>query len=374
MRKISDITKKIVAPYQNYLKHQLGSRDIMGLRFTVTWCCNSRCTTCAIWKQNPAPNELTLDEIDQFSRSKHFRHTEYITLSGGEPTMRGDLPEIVSILHRNIPSASFGITINGLRPSYTEGIFRKILHDNPNIRFDLVGISLNGPPKIHDYTRGILSSFNSAVETYDRLSPLVHCEFSFTFCDVNRNCFRWVQEFARNKGTRAYICWTVANERFRTQDKDLNFWRLGIERELENFLVCDFGLPKTFFSKLWRLIHPNNGILLAYLYDHALHKQLMPCYAGSQIVHIDPYGNIYPCNFKLTPDRLLGSLREKSFDEIWDSVTPDILQEIWCGKCQYPQGLCGDSDIAPSIKNNPPALFGWQVKKLLLRKPWIGCM
>lgn len=362
--------------YLNWLKHKLHLRnDIFGLRFTVTWKCNSRCITCAIWKDKTGGrNDLSVEEINRFSKSRHFKKVEYITISGGEPTLRDDLPSIISVLHRNIPTAKFGITTHGMNSQLEEKIFKKILKDNPDIVFGLVGLSLNGPQKIHDITRGIKGSWEKTVETYERLKNIVHCEFSFTFCKENVDSFEWVQDFARKKGTRAYICWTVMNERFNITDEDLVFWKPGMEKILEKYVDTLGPFPKTIFGKIRNMLYLPSNITFAYLYDNVVNRRIMPCFAGSQIVHIGPEGNVYPCNFKLTEDRILGNLREKSFDEIWEAISPKILKEIAKGQCMYPNGLCGDSDIYPSIYNSPPAVLRWYLRKLVSGKPMIKAL
>jgi len=349
------------------MKYKMNDRrNIIGLRFTTTWKCDSKCITCSIWKiKGAGENDLSIDEIDKFSRSKYFRKVEYITLSGGEPTSRSDLPEVISTLHKNIPTATFGITTHGMNPDLEEGIFKKILKDNPNIRFHLVGLSLNGPPEIHDMTRGIKGSWGKTVETYKRLKDLVHCEFSFTFCKDNINYFDWIQDFAIKKGTRAYICWTVMNERFNVTNKDLVFWKPGMGKEIEKYAERRHPFPKNRIGRIKNVILPPMYINECYLYDNVINWRKMPCYAGRHIVHVDPEGNIYPCNFKLSEDRIMGNLRHSSFDKIWESMSKKILDEIANGECIYPNGLCGDSDIMPSIVNNPPAVLKWYIAKLL---------
>ena len=359
--------------YLRWLRYKAHNRKaIMGLRYTTTWKCDSKCVTCAIWQDpNAGRNDLSLGEIDCFSKSRYFRKLEYITLSGGEPTTREDLSEVISILHKNIPTAVFAITTHGMHPDLEENLFRKVLKENSDISFRLVGLSLNGPPEIHDATRGIKGSWNKTIETYNRLKDLVHCEFSFTFCRLNAEYFEWVQNFAKENGTNVYICWTVMNERFNVANRDLIFWEPGMEKVLLKYLESAYCLPKTNRERIKAFFKPSRCIAFAALYDSIIHKKIMPCYAGSQIVHIDPQGYVYPCNFKLTEDRRLGNLREKGFDQIWENVPKSILKEISQGECMYPNGLCGDSDIFPSLCNCPPYLIKWYLKKLLAVKPLI---
>ena len=359
--------------YRNWFRQTCHNRNhIFGLRLTTTWRCDSKCITCSIWKLPPDKRkEMSVEEIDAFTRSKHFRQTEYITLSGGEPTRREDLPDIFRVLHKNIPTARFGITMHGMQPDRCERMFRQIMKENPDLRWGSVGLSINGPAEIHDKTRGIPGAFDKTMETYERLKNVVPCALSFTFCKDNVEYFDWVRNFAKEKGTWAYICWTVMNERFRVSEKDLVFWQPGLDRVLANYAEGRGVYPKTIKGILRNLLNPPTGIFYSYLYDHVVNKQDMPCYAGSQIVHVDPFGDVYPCNFKLSKDRIIGNLREKSFDEIWASMPKSILREIKRCDCMYPNGLCGDSDIYPSVCNCPPAVIGWYLKKLFTGRPLV---
>ena len=367
--------KTLVKRYTRWINYKLNRRaDIMGLRLTATWKCNSRCLTCSIWKyQEDGKNDLSVEEIDKFSKSKYFQNTEYITISGGEPTLRPDLPEVISVLHKNIPKARFGITTHGMNPQVEEDIFRKIMKNNPKINFSLVGISLNGPPDIHDFTRGIKGSWGKAIETYDRIKNIVHCEFSFTFCKHNVDYFEWVCDFAQKKGTRAYICWTVMNSRFNIQNEDLIFWKPGMSEILRKYTERMCGCSgKKMSDKVKKAFSLNSEVTFSYLYDNIINRRIMPCFAGSQIVHIAPNGDVYPCNFKLTEDRIMGNLRRNSFDQIWESVSAKILKEIAAGECMYPNGLCGDSEIYPSVCNNPPAVLAWYLRKIFRNKALIS--
>lgn len=359
--------------YRKWLRYKLDDRSrIMGLRFTTTWKCNSRCTTCAIWKmEDRGEADLSIEEIDAFSRSRYLREAGYITFSGGEPTLRKDLPEVFTVLHRNMPRAQFNMTTHGMDPEGTEEMFRRTLKANPDIRIGRVGLSLNGPREVHDASRGIPGAFDRVVETYQRLRNLVPCAFSFTFFRDNVDHFGWVQDFAREKGTFCYICWTVMNERFNVEDRDLVFWREGMDKTLDRFVRGLRHFPPTWTGALRNAIYLPEGISKGYLYDSIVNRRIMPCYAGRQIVHVLPNGDVYPCNFKMSEDRLLGNLRRQGFDPIWEGLPRRILREIDRGECMYPNGLCGDSDISPSVTNHPFVLLRWYLKKLLTGEDFV---
>jgi MoaA/NifB/PqqE/SkfB family radical SAM enzyme len=59
--------------------------------------CNSRCKTCNVWL---LPNDdLTLEEWDRVFESLG-RAPYWFTFSGGEPTLRKDLPDMVASAYR----------------------------------------------------------------------------------------------------------------------------------------------------------------------------------------------------------------------------------------------------------------------------------
>lgn len=57
--------------------------------------CNSRCITCTYW-EHKYENELTLDEVKGVLNDLRAAGVEELTFSGGEPSLRRDLPEMVA--------------------------------------------------------------------------------------------------------------------------------------------------------------------------------------------------------------------------------------------------------------------------------------
>ncbi len=65
----------------------------VNITVSVSYRCNSRCKTCNVWL---LPNDdLTVPEWDQTFASMG-RAPYWFTFSGGEPTLRKDMPEMVA--------------------------------------------------------------------------------------------------------------------------------------------------------------------------------------------------------------------------------------------------------------------------------------
>jgi cyclic pyranopterin phosphate synthase len=90
-------------------------RHISDLRISVTDRCNFRCVYCMPeegmqWLKRETI--LTFDEIERLARVGVELGIEEIRLTGGEPTLRPDLPELVARLSR-LPLRSLSLTTNG---------------------------------------------------------------------------------------------------------------------------------------------------------------------------------------------------------------------------------------------------------------------
>ncbi|HEX9084126.1 MAG TPA: radical SAM protein, partial [Gemmatimonadaceae bacterium] len=61
--------------------------------FEVTKRCNARCGFCDYWKTDPSAKAT---EINSFAAAARFFNPMVITFTGGEPTLRGDLEDLVA--------------------------------------------------------------------------------------------------------------------------------------------------------------------------------------------------------------------------------------------------------------------------------------
>jgi len=125
--------------------------------WNITRRCNLKCVHCyAHAKDQSFDNELTTEEgknlIDDLSRFK----VPVLLLSGGEPTIRKDLPELAAYAVEKGMRAV--ISTNGTLISQK---MARILKD---IGLSYVGISLDGMEKINDRFRGVKGAFRSALE------------------------------------------------------------------------------------------------------------------------------------------------------------------------------------------------------------------
>jgi GTP 3',8-cyclase len=92
-------------------------RHIKSMRISITDKCNFRCTYCMPAEGLPwlkKPEILTYEEIVRISRVAVDMGIEQIRLTGGEPLVRRDVPDLVYQLHQLPGLRSLSLTTNGV--------------------------------------------------------------------------------------------------------------------------------------------------------------------------------------------------------------------------------------------------------------------
>ena len=113
--------------------------------------------------------EWSLDEIEKLSLN--LPNLYQLTLTGGEPTLRKDLAEVVNIFHKNSKVDRITITTNGYYPDRITKIVHDIFEKSPNIHLS-INMSIDGIDEDHDKIRGLKNSFKNMLETYNQVQEL----------------------------------------------------------------------------------------------------------------------------------------------------------------------------------------------------------
>ena len=94
------------------------ARRVQDLRISITDRCNFRCTYCMPAEGMPwLPKDhlLTYEELARLARVCVECGVTGIRLTGGEPTVRADLPVLVRLLADLAPGLDLALTTNGLK-------------------------------------------------------------------------------------------------------------------------------------------------------------------------------------------------------------------------------------------------------------------
>jgi cyclic pyranopterin phosphate synthase len=114
-------------------------RVVRDLRISVTDRCNLRCVYCMPAEGMPwLPREeiLTYEEITRFARVCRSLGVTAIRLTGGEPTVRQDLPVLVRMLSELAPDLDLSLTTNGVKLAAMADTLRDAGLERVNVSLD----------------------------------------------------------------------------------------------------------------------------------------------------------------------------------------------------------------------------------------------
>jgi MoaA/NifB/PqqE/SkfB family radical SAM enzyme len=249
------------------------------VNFEVTMRCNARCGFCDYWKTDPSAKS---SEIKSFADAARFFNPMVITFTGGEPTLRSDLEDLVAGVNAAISYKYMTLLTHGgmLSPERARSLWKAGINQ--------FNISLDFLDERHDQARGIpgLSAkimrtiprmreigitgirFNTVIkrDNLDQLMPIVRRARELG-CGVNFSCYT----DAKNGNTDGLI------ERERTRD---------LEEAVREILA---------FKKKTRGIITNSDHYLEQIPRYVRGEITEPCRSGMRTIHIDPLGRVKRC-------------------------------------------------------------------------------
>jgi len=303
------------------------------LTFSVTNLCQSRCKTCKIWRlyyEHPdrRDKELTLDEIEKIFRS--LGKVAFFNVSGGEPFLRNDLPDIFDLAMEYLRPGILHIPTNAIAVDRIEKFTRRILESMRQRCYKApltVKPSLDGIGKQHDEIRGVKGNWERLLETVKRLKalakefPNLHVELGTVVSNFNKHNLDEIEAFAHSLGVESY-----RNEIAEQREEFFNIGD-GITPTAEEYADLIKGFAEKIRENLKKkrlLARLTESLRLVY-YELAVrivseNRQVIPCYAGISNVHLTPYGDLWPCCV-LGYAKPLGNVRETEYDfwSVWHS-------------------------------------------------------
>jgi radical SAM protein with 4Fe4S-binding SPASM domain len=325
----------------------------MDIAIILTYRCNSRCSMCNIWKNPSLPEE----EISVETLAKIPEHVGTINLTGGEPTLRRDLGEIVDLLYPR--AQKFEISSNGLLPEKIEPIIKK--YPDIKIRF-----SLEGNEKTNNMIRGEKNGFRTKVDGLARLKELGGKDLGFAVVIQDDNVADLVELFRFAEENGYELSTSTLHNGFQFHKNDnIPYNRLRIAHHIEGLIIEQL---KTNTIKNWFRAYIDLGLIAKVLGN----KRLLACKAGNEILFIDPWGDVFACNVR--PDLYMGNLGNQLWPDIISGQKAlQVLEEV--NKCQQNCWMVGTAKGSmrnhrfPKLPRLEP--FAWVVHnkiRLLLGK------
>lgn len=319
------------------------------LNFSITNRCQSRCTTCNIWKLYKEKPQLRKKEFQLWEIEKIFNSMGYIytlAICGGEPFLRKDLPEIGRLANKYLKPDVIHSPTNCLAPKKIEdGVLGLLQNINKNTALT-IKLSIDGVGKVHDKIRGVKGNFKKVLETHDRLieirktNPNLYVDAGATISINNLEHLKELNKYVNKNLRLDNFLYEIADTRAELFNVNLKF-KENVNKEFKNMMndlkitpkgkeysqVVDFLCKRTIeeMKKVRRLSKIIQAFRLVYYKRSAKvmtnRKRYVPCYAGISNAHINPWGGLWICNVQAFKKEI-GNLRDYNYN----------FKKIWCSK------------------------------------------
>jgi len=319
----------------------------MDLTVISTFRCNSKCQMCYIWQNPTEPKE----EVSLATLSKLPSGFDNLNVSGGEPTLRKDLGEMIDLLY---PKARVTeISSNGLHPERLVPIIKK--HPNIKVRF-----SLEGDQETSDRIRGEKDGYSTKIAGLRMLREAGGTDLGFAMVIQDENVDQLVNvyEFARKEGFE--LATSTLHNAWQFYKNDNYFYdRKAVARKVEGLISAMLRSPK---PKNWFRAYLNLGLIEKILG----HDRLIPCSAGRDFAFIDPWSDVWACNVR--SDLPMGNLARESWNEIMNSEAAQQTRKkvASCGQNCWMVTTARTamrSNLVPQLPKGEPLL--WVIKNKL---------
>jgi MoaA/NifB/PqqE/SkfB family radical SAM enzyme len=319
----------------------------------VTYRCNARCNMCNVWQYpNNAKDEIDLNTVEKLPEMF------FANITGGEPFIRRDLPEIIKSVHRK--AKRIVISSNGFFTQRIIALFEK--YPDLGIR-----ISVEGLPKTNDAIRGIPDGFDRTLRTLLALRDMGIRDIGFgmTIQDLNAKDLIPLYRLAEALGYEFATAALHNSHYFHKLDNRIN--NVGaVSAEIEKLVRL---LLKSRKIKKWFRAYFNYG-LLNFIHGN---PRLLPCEMGRDGFFLDPSANVLACN-GMDSAMVMGNLKQQSWEDIWSSPQADQVRRA-VRNCRKNCWMIGSA--APAIWRQPLKPVLWVLRnkvRLVLGKEPCGCV
>ncbi len=286
------------------------------LIYNCTWVCDAKCEMCNNWKFGDRKSDMTLAELEPAMAHPFWGAVENLNISGGEPTTRNDLPEMVQLFHRHLPRLrKIGINTTGLTP------VRAIRLLTPIVEFCAehgllisIRVSLDGIGDIHDQVRHVKNGFEKAGKTIEAMQALAakHDNFQFgiaaTLFATNMSDGENILAWARTKNLDVVfnmLRFTDAMLHNKALEEKIAF--RGREEEFMRKFFLDRVQEESVLSgQAFMYLHYADMIANGY-------HRTMPCPFQSQGLLLNPNGDLHYCE----NSQKLGNVLDASAESLY---------------------------------------------------------
>ena len=299
--------KIMIATVSSFTKVRLWQKKIpLVVGWAITYRCNRKCPYCGLGQLNY--DELSTGQILNIVNQLAGLGALRISFTGGEPLLRDDIGEIIDYIHKIGIEAK--INSNG-------SLVKEKIKDLINL--DILNLSLEGPPEIHDAIRGE-GSYQEVMEAVRSAQDSgIKVNFSTVLTGINLKAIDFILGKAEE-----FLCKTVfqpatgiilggnAPNPLAPSQKE---YRQAIERLIKEKKAGNRHIGNSLTGLRHLRYWPN--------------PKKIKCASGWISCRIEPNADVVYCSREKQPAQTLNCLRE-GFPTAFKNLQAISCADCWC--------------------------------------------
>ncbi|HET7564246.1 MAG TPA: radical SAM protein [Gemmatimonadaceae bacterium] len=249
------------------------------VHFEVTMRCNAHCSFCDYWK---TPAEAKQHELKSFADAARYFNPLMITFTGGEPTLRRDLEDLIAAVNGAVRLKYLSLITHGgmLSPERARSLWKAGLNQ--------FSISLDFLDERHDQARGIPGLTQKIFRTIPKMREMGidNIRFNTVIKDVNldhlMDIVRRAEEMGVGVAFSTYTDFKNGNTDYYVKQEQL--------RKLDEVIAELLA-----FKRAHRGVIVSSDHYLRQVPKYFRGEMKEPCFAGVRTIHINPTGHVRRC-------------------------------------------------------------------------------
>jgi len=364
---IVSYTKKIFSPIKSL--SFLLSKTPPYVIFFVTAVCNARCKHCFYWEKVANPDisgELKLDEIKKISES--FDKIEYMTYSGGEPSLRRDIVKITQTFYKNNGLNRLNFITNGFAPELLVKEVKGILRTCPNLNL-MVSFSIDGVEKQHEDVRKVPGGFKKLVKSIEEIKKLKKYHKNLktfaitTHTKYNEDNLPEIVHYITKKLELELCLNYIRGDPLEKEAKETNL--KDYQKTWDKLIqINEKNSKQGFTENIIRAMNNLSSKLIAKTLTGK--KRTVKCVTGRKQIEIAEDGTIFPCEIMGVN---FGNIRDYDYDikKILNTKkAKDFIEHIEKIKCHCTWECAMKNNIVYNPRQYPALFLEW-IKVVFLK-------
>jgi radical SAM protein with 4Fe4S-binding SPASM domain len=324
---VREVGKRVYEFNGNRIRRQLYLASApYGYSLAVTFRCTSRCATCGIWNA-PPEDEMSPETYRRFFEDPIVRKTKYLEFTGGEPTLRKDIIDIMSAAYDNCSKAQVKLGTNCILDDrvieIADAFKNKGLH---------VSVSVDGLGPLHDRIRGVKDNFSRVMSVVDHAQALnakgypITVGASICVSALNVHDIPALADFLEARRVPFQLTPYIMTRYGQFDRSRLSPIELDFNDPTKRQAVC---------ALFARYEKPTYRQFIRFWMNEDYVKP--PCYVLTRgSVSVRPNGDVPICMFR-DREYVLGNIVETPFSEIWRSKHVQRLRHKLhnCRQCSF---------------------------------------